>query len=73
MKLPIKCIIEPTHYHRHTVRVLKCGVQYCGSPAVCDMAIRGDWFPICAAHAEGRDWPRRPLVGRKPKAGEEGA
>lgn len=65
MKLPIKKITDPTLYHRQTVRVLKCGVQHCGRHAVCDMAFEGDWFPICAAHAEGRDQPRRPLVGRK--------
>ena len=65
VKLPIKKITDPTLYHRHTVRVLKCGVQWCARPAVCDMAFEGDWFPICAAHAEGRDQPRRPLIGRK--------
>ena len=50
IKKPCNCGVAP-----------KCAVQLCGSTAVCEMAVAGEWFPICQAHSINRITPRRPL------------
>lgn len=40
---------------------VKCAVQLCGGTAVCELAVEGKWFPICAAHSVNRVLPRRRL------------
>jgi adenine deaminase len=39
----------------------KCSVQLCGCTAACEIAIAGEWFPVCRAHAMNRLAPRRAL------------
>lgn len=39
----------------------KCAVQMCGCTATCELAVEGEWLPICEAHALNRLLPRRPL------------
>ena len=38
-----------------------CAVDECHSPAACELAIDGEWFPVCREHAINRMLPRRPL------------
>ncbi len=39
----------------------KCSVQLCGCRAACEIAVEGDWFPVCQAHAMNSLVPRRAL------------
>lgn len=38
-----------------------CSVADCGEDADCELAVEGDWLPVCSAHALNRIMPRREL------------
>ena len=46
----------------------QCSVQLCGCTAACEIAIEGEWFPVCRAHAMNRLAPRRALSNEKAHA-----
>ena len=39
----------------------RCAVQFCKADAICELAIRGYWYPMCLPHSRNRLMPRRPL------------
>jgi hypothetical protein len=39
----------------------KCAISECGEPACCELAVDGEWFPICMRHSQNRFMPRRGL------------
>ena len=38
-----------------------CSVKLCNCTAICEVAIEGEWFPLCEAPATNRLAPRRQL------------
>jgi len=44
----------------------KCKVENCAEPAACELAVDGEWFPVCSKHAVNRFMPRRNLRPNDP-------
>lgn len=42
-----------------SVEVPECAVEGCKTKAVCLLAVKGNWFPICKEHSTNRLFPRR--------------
>ena len=38
-----------------------CAIEGCKSKAVCLLAVKGEWFPICKEHSTNKMFPRRNL------------
>jgi hypothetical protein len=69
MKLPIKKLTEFSRRVQSGKPFVKCAVQGCASAAECELAVEGEWFPICNFHSVNRLLPRRALRTPERKEG----
>jgi hypothetical protein len=69
MKIPIKKLTVSSRRVQSGKPFVKCAVQGCIIPAGCELAVEGEWFPICNPHSVNRLLPRRALRTPERKEG----